>query len=248
MWEIVENSIHALKFENLDPEEILFEFNGPQIFTFSQDGLMFFAYTSFDDEESEIIRLLVVATNKQELCRLREGGISIEEVLRKDLVWAIDKSYDGKVLHVALLRNGLEDVPEGFKPRNGVLLWSHLEREKRARAADHEKLLEKIALLSERIRLSHQAERRLLRQELVRTHNFSPYPAAELDSSALIIRNYLQQAQVDLWGFREEGHQAQEELSYSLWSAQAYRYPSKRTDHETSLAWYAKHTRINEYG
>lgn len=116
-------------FSRITPNEVLFDFEGPQIFTFAWQDLLFLAYASDYDAINSKTRLLVVGTTSEEIEHLKQGRLAILEALSKPLVWAAD--WDGlvKATNINVLPNGINSVPISHRPEEGTLLWAHLESE-----------------------------------------------------------------------------------------------------------------------
>jgi len=252
MWKINEESLMALNFEDVSPLEILFEFNGPQIFTFLQGMLQFLAYTSFDNEELGFVRLLVVSTNTLELQKLKQGGLSIEDVLKKDLVWVVDRSHEGVTTHVALLPHGLNDVPDGFKPKSGILLWAHLKREGLTRSPASQKVaLQGIAALTEKFRRAAIDSERVVLRSLLAPNVWGSHDYLEMNESlanhGLSVRSYFDR-KVSAMMILDYAQQTRDEERFVKWLSPPVEPFEAHESRENEFTWYAKQSRSDAHG
>ncbi len=113
------------QFVGLSPHEVLYEFDGPRIFTTMSGSLMHLWYECGEDPETDRIRYLVVPANQQQVVQLKSGEMTVYDALRQPWLWALDVR-NGQVERGWTL-NDLDSVPSGAKPRPSVLLWPQLE-------------------------------------------------------------------------------------------------------------------------
>ncbi|MDD4964037.1 MAG: ImmA/IrrE family metallo-endopeptidase [Gallionella sp.] len=109
----------------LRPYEVLYEFDGPRIFTTISESLIYLWYECGEDPETERIRYLVIPANQQLIGQLKSGEKTMLEALRQPWLWALDVR-NGQVEKGWTL-NDLDLVPLGAKPRPNVFLWPQLE-------------------------------------------------------------------------------------------------------------------------
>jgi len=114
-------------FSGITPNEVLFDFDGPQIFTYEWRDFLFLAYASDYDAAESKTRLLIVETTTQEIDGLKRGHLAILDALSKPLIWAADWNGADEADNINLLPHGIDSVPESHRPEAGTLLWAHLE-------------------------------------------------------------------------------------------------------------------------
>ncbi|MBF0548934.1 MAG: hypothetical protein HQK60_00220 [Deltaproteobacteria bacterium] len=107
------------------PEEMLYEYNEPLIFTFKTplNGLAI-AYLS--DDQDDILRYVVAPTRPSIVDKLKLGTISIREALDQPIMWLVDiTTTDWGVRKSWQIQ--IKDLPEDALPEADVLLYPHLE-------------------------------------------------------------------------------------------------------------------------
>lgn len=110
----------------LTPEEVLYEFGEPLIFTTrNARGRLLLAYTSAESVEQKITRLILAPTSSALLRKLKLGVSTVYEALDQPVVWAVDRTFDGGVACAQELSQ-LSDVPEMFLPSVDRTLWPEL--------------------------------------------------------------------------------------------------------------------------
>jgi hypothetical protein len=137
-WSLPETLIPVQHLGTLVPVEVLYDFDGPLVFTaLSPSGRKLLAYASFSIDadlaggaiqspHSEgFTRYLISPTSDKILERLKKGAITLYEALDQPMLWAADISYSGAVLQSAEL-GLLCDVPSNFLPARNRTLWPHL--------------------------------------------------------------------------------------------------------------------------
>ena len=97
---------------SLDPVEILYEFDGFQVFTsLTPDGTLLLVYTCNEDGD-----LLAVPTSQKVLDDLKSGQIALLNALRQPWVWSV--GYDRKTVR----KCSWDLLPSKHLPRPGVKL------------------------------------------------------------------------------------------------------------------------------
>lgn len=139
MWPIDEANVRDLTFAEMTPDEVLYDFDGPRIFTFKSRTDLYFACWSDENSQEQRTRYLVVPTATSEIQRLKAGGVPLDRVLDKDFLWTVDRNFENQVIEVQCLRGGISSIPDGFKPEKGTLLWDHLEPEKQTRELERKR-------------------------------------------------------------------------------------------------------------
>lgn len=130
IWPASGTPVDSAIFGSLEPEEVLYDFDGPQIYISRSQGRPIFVYESDADDAAEVRRLLVVPTSEALISGLKTGRTSLCEALRQPWLHAVDQSNNGDVLNIWYLIDGLNSVPEDFKPVEGTLLSMELEQQR----------------------------------------------------------------------------------------------------------------------
>jgi len=124
MWSIPGKSVPVTRFPRFEPDEVLYEFDGPRIFGVrDSEGELNLAYWS--DEDDAICRYVVVPTTASILQVLRQGEISVYDALNQPRCWLCDVTHQGQV--TACQRVDFEAIPEDSLPAAGTMLLPALE-------------------------------------------------------------------------------------------------------------------------
>lgn len=103
----------------LEPVEVLYDFDGPRVFTtLAPDGATLLAYVC--DETVLGTRLLVVPTDQKTVDDVKSGGIALFTALNQPWVWLVERDGGGSPMSVRRIR--LSDVPLLNLPRPGARL------------------------------------------------------------------------------------------------------------------------------
>ena len=137
-WSLPDTVIPADLLGALTPVEVLYEFDGPLVFTaLSPAGRKLLAYASFSVDADPIgattqspgadgfTRYLISPTSDQILERLKKGAVTLYDALDQPMLWAADIAYSGAVVRSAELGQ-LSDVPTNYLPARNRTLWPHL--------------------------------------------------------------------------------------------------------------------------
>lgn len=120
MWTITGRSVDPQKFAPFHPEEILYEFDGPRIFTVcDHEGELYLACWS--DEDEHATRFVVAPTLPRTIEQLRAGDIAVYEALDQPRCWVCDVSHAGELLKCH--RINFADLPADARPAQGTMLW-----------------------------------------------------------------------------------------------------------------------------
>jgi len=110
----------------LTPKEVLYDFDGPCIFTAETAfGTLVLAYLAEDLEEERRLRYIVSTTSPATIEDMKRGALSVREALRRGSVWIVDFDYalDPKdAWSIAF-----DEIPDDILPVPGTMLWPHLE-------------------------------------------------------------------------------------------------------------------------
>jgi hypothetical protein len=79
----------------LTPVEVLYEFEGPCIFTAAMpSGSLALAYLSEDLETERLLRFIVAETTQAEVEALKAGTLPVAQALGRRPAWIVDLDYD----------------------------------------------------------------------------------------------------------------------------------------------------------
>lgn len=126
MWTISPDfSCSVEQFSSFTPSEILYEFEGPRIFTTLNGSQLYFWYECSEDIEAMRVRYLVVPANRQLIEQLKCGSKTVHDALRQPWLWVIDV-VSGQVDKGWVLSD-IDSVPANAKPQPDTPLWPQLE-------------------------------------------------------------------------------------------------------------------------
>lgn len=124
MWSIPGKSVPVARFQPFDPAEVLYEFDGPRLFTlWDCEGELNLAYWS--DEDEHLGRYVVVPTTAKILDALRQGEISVFDALNQPRCWLCDVRHLGEI--VACQRVEFEAIPRDSLPASDTMLLPTLQ-------------------------------------------------------------------------------------------------------------------------
>jgi hypothetical protein len=110
-------------FGSLEPADILYEFDGPRIFTTTTPRHdTFLAYQCAEADDGN--RYIVVPANAELVHELRSGLVSMREALSQPWTWLVDQLHSGEVVRARKV--DLRELPVSALPRPGVLLLPSL--------------------------------------------------------------------------------------------------------------------------
>ena len=124
MWQVkgIQTATDWLDFE---PIHVLYEFDGPRIFTCrDRKGRLFLAYLSNEHETG--FRFLVVPFSTELEYALTTGQMDLRDTLWLPRVWIFDLQTDW--IPVRAWEASAAALPADLLPRPGVMLWSHLRQ------------------------------------------------------------------------------------------------------------------------
>ena len=121
MWKVVGDK--SPEFVIVKPVEVLYEFDGPRIFTCRDHaGASYLAYQC--GEEKNLMRFLIVPFDDGAERRLTNGEDSLRDALMSERAWIFDVDFKWNIVGSWCI--SVDDLPEKCIPRPGVMLWSHL--------------------------------------------------------------------------------------------------------------------------
>ena len=110
-------------FGDFEPREVLYEFDGPRIFTIANGaGDDFLVYIC--DENDDHTRHLVVPTSDAIVRALRSGFITVLDALNQPWTWLVDRAHNGQFERARKI--AFRQMPDGTIPLRGTLLWPSL--------------------------------------------------------------------------------------------------------------------------
>jgi hypothetical protein len=126
MWKIKGKLADAERFVPFVAHEVLYEYDGPRIFTLvDTGGELNLIYWSDNNERQD--RFVVVPTSATIVASLRTGGASVFDALNQPRCWICDVLHDGNISQC--WRVNFEDIPRDALPAVGTLLLPSLEHE-----------------------------------------------------------------------------------------------------------------------
>ncbi|HEX7375932.1 MAG TPA: hypothetical protein VF278_02415 [Pirellulales bacterium] len=126
MWKIRGKPTDAKRFLPFAPHEVLYDFDGPRIFTLLDvDGEPNLVYWSDEDEKQS--RFVIVPTAPGIVESIRTGGASVFDALNQPRCWICDVLHEGRIN--ACWRVNFEDIPRDALPALGTMLLPALEPE-----------------------------------------------------------------------------------------------------------------------
>lgn len=112
------------RFQPFEPQEVLYEFDGPRIFTIlDRDQELNLSYWS--DGDSHSWQYVVVPTSPRIVHALRTGTLSVDEALNQPRCWLCNVAHDGEV--VDCQRVDFETIPRDALPAPGTMLLPSTE-------------------------------------------------------------------------------------------------------------------------
>ena len=124
MWHIAGKPTPIERFQPFEPVEVLYEFDGPRIFTLrDDDDELNLVYWS--DEVDKACRYVVVPTTAKIVAALKAGNISVFDALNQPRCWLCDSNHEGAL--TGCQRVEFEAIPRDSLPATGTLLLPNLE-------------------------------------------------------------------------------------------------------------------------
>lgn len=124
MWNVPGQKTPSDRFQPFEPEEILYEFDGPRIFTLrdiqQEPYLVYWA-----DGNDGFNRYVVVPTSAAIVSSLKLGEVSVLEALNQPRCWLFDVTHADQFQ--ACQRVEFSDIPRDSLPAVGTMLLPELE-------------------------------------------------------------------------------------------------------------------------
>ena len=126
MWNVQGKPTDSKRFIPFVAQEVLYEFDGPRIFTLiDADGELNLAY--WCDEDGKQSRFVIVPTAASIIDSLYAGRTSVFDALNQPRCWICDVSHGGKIDQC--WRVDFDDIPRDALPALGTMLLPALEPE-----------------------------------------------------------------------------------------------------------------------
>jgi hypothetical protein len=110
----------------LAPVEVLYEFDGPCIFTaLTEQRNLVLAYLSEELEDERLLRFVVATTSEATIAAMKDGSVSVREALERGSLWLVDLDHAYRPKRAAACR--LSDLPGDALPASTTMLWPALE-------------------------------------------------------------------------------------------------------------------------
>jgi hypothetical protein len=107
----------------LTPVEVLYEFEGPCIFTAAMpSGALALAYLCEDLETERLLRFIVAASTLAEVAALKAGTLPVAHALGSKPVWIVHLDYDHAPSRAFSVEHGL--LPENALPGPDTTLYA----------------------------------------------------------------------------------------------------------------------------
>jgi hypothetical protein len=124
MWEISGKPTDSSWFPSFDPTEVLYEFDGPRVFTIQDaDDELNLVYWS--DALDTTCRYIIAPTTATIISALRSGNLSVLDALNQPRCWICDTSPEGSIVNC--WRLDFEQIPRDCLPALGTMLFPELE-------------------------------------------------------------------------------------------------------------------------
>ncbi|MCK5688321.1 hypothetical protein KAI87_03570 [Myxococcota bacterium] len=121
----------------LTPKEVLYEFEGPCIFTAeAPSGETLLAYLVEDLEEEKALRYIVSTTTSSAIEDLKSGLLPVRDALTQGWLWLVDFSYGYSPMRIYTITP--DQLPENALPLSGTMLLASLEPALRVRLVGDE--------------------------------------------------------------------------------------------------------------
>lgn len=123
MWQINRPTI-AHDWLEFEPEHVLYEYDGPRIFTTKAvTGQLFLAF--FCARSPDAIRFLVVPFSEELERRLVTGDINLRDALTRPRMWVFD--LDRRWNPIGCWSVTVDELPDRLLPKPGVMLSADLQ-------------------------------------------------------------------------------------------------------------------------
>lgn len=105
-------------FSTIMPHDILYDFDGPRLFTFEVGRRKFLAYLC--DEITDRVRHIVVPTDDWIIAAVKADRIAVRDALTQPWAWIVETDGQGEALMAQ--RIAIRTLPEAILPEPGIML------------------------------------------------------------------------------------------------------------------------------
>lgn len=125
LWQITTDRCSVDQFSMSEPHEVLYDYDGPKIFTTKVGSMLRLWYACGEDRQSGTARFLIVPASDASISQLKAGIKTVHDALSQPWLWAVDVGSDGLPISGWALA-GLSEVPRDSKPEKDAPLWPSL--------------------------------------------------------------------------------------------------------------------------
>jgi hypothetical protein len=122
-WEMPGEKDEILYLEQIAPDSVLYDFDGPRIFTLKSKAGLLLAYLCDEDENSS--RFVLAPTSDRVVSDLESGNQSVRDALDQPWIWIADVDSTGKP--TSITRSQINELPPECLPGRDVMLLPHLQ-------------------------------------------------------------------------------------------------------------------------
>lgn len=122
-WTPSGEKINKEYFNEITPVDVLYELDGPMIFTFKRDGALLLAYMC--GQTKTLSRFTVSPTNNTIIHKLMAGEISIREAIIQPWLWCMDINGSDEVENCWV--TSPDELPQNIIPQDGVMIDPRFE-------------------------------------------------------------------------------------------------------------------------
>lgn len=124
MWTVQGTDCDPSRFSPLCADEVLYEFDGPRIFT-AHDSDHALCLACWSDGDETLTRYIVAPSSARIVDSLRSGALTVADALDQPRCWVCDVLPDGSAARCTLVEFG--EIPEDARPAVGTMLLPELE-------------------------------------------------------------------------------------------------------------------------
>lgn len=122
-WPMIGDAYDSEHLAIEEIKEVLVEYDGPRLFVAQTKLCLALFYMA--DENEEAMRFVVVPTKQESIEQLKQGLVTVYESLNQPLLWLVET--DMKLGIKEARATNLQHIPEDVLPKQGLMLWPHLQ-------------------------------------------------------------------------------------------------------------------------
>lgn len=119
-----ETTVHSDLFPAFSPTEVLYEFDGPRVFTLT-DKFGGLNLAVWSDEDGLVERYLVAVSSARIVGELKAGRTTVREALEQPRAWVCDVMPSGEIQNIWQVE--MSQVPSDTLPKPGTMLLPELQ-------------------------------------------------------------------------------------------------------------------------